>query len=391
MKIGYFVINYPYSNPIFNKKYFGNHICGGAPRAAYYLAKQMINRGNEVKIFTTSINSKNSTIKNVNNTIYRYGTIFKVMGTHLSYGQLIKPQKHRVDIAHGHFDIPPGPISAYLYSKRKNKPLIITYHGDWAVHGYFFRKIGVSFFNKFIVNKILDKADIIISPSLRYTNQSKFLYKHKNKTITIPNGINLSNYQINLSQRECREKLGLDIEKKIILYVGSLSPYKGTDILLRSMPRVLKEIHDAYLIYVGEGIMEKNLLTLARKLGISEKIYFPGFIGSSYEKALFYKSADIMVLPSFAEIFGIVNLEAMAAGIPIIASNVGGIPDVVKDGENGLIIPPHDVKSLEKSIIYLLTNNNVRERFVENGRKMVLDYSWELIAEKTEKIYEELL
>jgi len=84
-------------------------------------------------------------------------------------------------------------------------------------------------------------------------------------------------------------------------------------------------------------------------------------------------------------------LEAMACNVPIVASKIGCIPDVVKDGENGLLVPPRDSEALADAIIYLLKNKDIRERMGENGRKRVENYSWERIAEMTEKVYEEVL
>jgi glycosyltransferase involved in cell wall biosynthesis len=91
------------------------------------------------------------------------------------------------------------------------------------------------------------------------------------------------------------------------------------------------------------------------------------------------------------ESFGIVNLEAMASGLPIVASRIGGVPDVVKDGENGLLVPPRDHEALAAAIIYLLENGDVRKKIGENARKKVENYSWEKVAEKYEEVYEQII
>lgn len=392
MKIGYFATNFPYSDPIKNDKYFGEYVCGGSPRAAYYLAKEMAKRGHDVKVFTTSINSKNSVDNYGNITIYRFGTIFKHISSRISLRILYQPFKQEVDIVHGHFDIPPGPLAPYLYSRKKNVPLVITHHGDWIEnHGGFIRKISVSLFNTYLVGRFLAHAKAIISPSGSYIEKSRFLRKNKEKIVVIPNGINLKDYDILRSKEECRKELGLPIEKNIIISVGSLIPYKGPDVLLKAMPKVIKEIPDAMLLFVGKGEMEEELRLLSKKLGVDKHIKFAGFVGDSSKKVLFYKSADIFAFPSFSEIFGIVNLEAMACSTPIIASKVGGIPDVVIDGENGLLVPPRDSEALTDALIYLLENEDIREKMGKNGRRRVKGYSWERIADRTEKIYEEVV
>lgn len=392
MKIGYFATNFPYSDPIKNDEYFGEYVCGGSPRAAYYLAKEMAKRGHDVKVFTTSINSKNTVDNYGNVTIYRFGTIFKHISSHISMRILYQPLKQEVDIVHGHFDIPPGPLAPYLYSRKKNVPLVITHHGDWiGTHGGFIRKISVSLFNKYLVGRFLAQAKVIISPSGSYIEESRFLRKNKEKIVVIPNGINLKDYDVSLSKEECRKELGLPIEKNIIISVGSLIPYKGPDVLVNAMPKIIKEIPDATLLFVGKGEMEDELRLLSKKLGVDKHIKFAGFVGDSFKKALFYKSADIFAFPSLAECFPIVNLEAMASGVPIVASKIGGIPDAVKDGENGLLVPPKDSETLADAIIYLLENEDLREKMGSDGKKKAKDYSWETIAEDTEKVYEGLV
>ena len=120
--------------------------------------------------------------------------------------------------------------------------------------------------------------------------------------------------------------------------------------------------------------------------------YLLGFVEDE-KKPLYYKAADIFCLPSttMAESFGIVNLEAMAAGIPIVASDLGGIPDIVKHGENGLLAKPCNVQSLADALTYLLKNEDIRKNFGNKGREMVDNYSWDKIAKETEELYRSIL
>ena len=388
MKIGYFVTKFPYGQR------FDHYSYGGASLAAYYLAIEMAKRGHEIDVFTTSIDSKDSIEKYKNMTIYRYGTNFRVLTSNISFGMFRKPIKHDVDITHVHFDIPPGPLAGLGYAKRKNVPLIVTYHGDWVESfGGFIRRVGVAFHNKYQVDKLLSYADVIISPSEYYINESRFLRKYRDKIIGIPYGINLSDFEISYSKEECRKNLGLPLDKKILLYVGYLSPYKGPDVLVKAMPRIVKIVPNVELIFVGKGVMREELERLSKRLGVEKNVRFVGFIGDVTIKTLYYKAADVFCLPSTmsTESFGIVNLEAMACGTPIVASKIGGIPDVVRDGENGLLAPPMDPEALADVLIYLLENEDVREEMGKNGRKKVEDYSWEKYAEETEKVYKRVI
>ena len=138
--------------------------------------------------------------------------------------------------------------------------------------------------------------------------------------------------------------------------------------------------------------MREELVRLCKKLDVEKYVGFAGFIEESM-KPFYYRAADVFCLPSTmsAESFGIVNLEAMACSVPIVASKVGGVPDVVKDEENGLLVQPRDSEELADAIIYLLKNEDVREKIGKNGRKKVENYSWEKIAEETEKVYNEVI
>ena len=393
MRIGYFITNFPYSDSVKDKKNFNDYICGGSPSAAYYLAFNIAKRGHEISVFTTSVNSKDSVEKYENVTIYRYGTNFRVISSNISFGRFLKPIKHDVNVVHTHFDVPPGPLAGLRYAKRKNVPLVVTYHGDWVEsYGGLIRRMGVAFHNKYLVDKLLSYASIIISPSEYYIDGSKFLRKYRNKIVVIPNGINLHDFEIPYSKEECRKKLGLPLDKKILLFFGYLSPYKGPDVLVKAMPKIIRDVPDVELVFAGKGVMREELEMLSKVLGIEKNVRFVGFVDDDL-KALYYKAADIFCLPSTmsTESFGIVNLEAMACGVPIVASKIGGIPDVVKDGENGLLVQPRDSEVLADAIICLLENEDVRERMGKSGRERVKDYSWERIAEETEKVYEMVL
>ena len=138
--------------------------------------------------------------------------------------------------------------------------------------------------------------------------------------------------------------------------------------------------------------MQEELEKLSKKLNIEKNVKFSGFVDEDL-KPLYYKAADIFCLPStnMGESFGIVNLEAMACGIPIISSKLGGIPDIVKDMENGMLVKPGDPESLADALIFLLENDDIRKKMGNDGRKKVEEYSWMKIAEKTEGIYEKLI
>ena len=393
MNIGYFLAHFPYMNLLDDANYFRRYPHGGIEIVSHTLAIEMVKRKHKVNIFTTSINSKDSFEQLDGMDIHRYGTNFKIANANISFNLILKPPKYKVDIVHAHSPIPPSDIAVLRYVKKKKVPFVLTYHGDGQENmGSFIRNISVSFYNKHMLDRVLSRADVIISPSEYYIDESRFLGKYRDKIVVIPNGINIEDFDNPYSKEQCRDKLGLPIDKNIILFVGTLIPYKGPDVLLKVMQIIVKEVPDTELVFVGSGGLRLELEDLSKRLNVEKYVKFAGFVEESL-KSLYYKAADVFCLPSTmsTESFGIVNLEAMACGIPIVASKMGGIPDVVRDGENGLLVPPKDSDVLADAIIYLLENEDIREKMGKNGRKKAENYSWEKIAGETEKVYQGLI
>ena len=386
MRIGYFSTHFDYKNRLDNVDYTKRYHHSGIEVATYNLAIKMAQRGHEINVFTTSIDSKDSIERYENITIYRYGTKFKIAVSNISPNILLKPIRYQIDVVHAHIGNPIAALAGLRYSKRKNIPSIVTYHGDPVGGGGLIRGISIFFYEKYLINKFLSHAKVIISPSEYYVNESRFLGKYRDKIVVIPNGINIEDFDISYSKEECRERLGLPLDKNLILFFGVLIERKGVDILIKAMPKVIKNSPDTKLVIAGEGWFRKRLEKLSQTFGIENHVEFTGYIKEE-NKPLYYKATDLFVLPSLDECFGIVNLEAMACGTPIVASNVGGIPEIIKDKENGLLTPPKDPDALANAITYLLENEDVREKIGRNGRKKVEDYSWDEIAEETEKVY----
>lgn len=388
MELNYFITHFPYRDHFDDADYFTRYKRGGAEFVAYHLALEMAKK-NKVNVFTTSINSKNSVEDYDGVDVHRYGTKFRIDAGNMSFGLFTKPMSHDTDIVHAHFSTPPGEIAGARCAKKKNVPFVLTYHGDWQESfGGLIRRTALSVYNRYLLDKLLSRADVIISPSEHYIDESKFLGKYRDKIAVIPNGIEIGDFDIPLSKEECKMKLGLPPNKNMILFVGNLTPYKGPDVLVKAMPRIVEEIPDVELVFVGSGKMRADMGKLSKKLGVEKYVKFAGFVEERL-KPLYYRAADVFCLPSTmsTESFGIVNLEAMACSIPIVASDIGGVPDVIKDGENGLLVPPSDLGSLADAIIYLLENKDVRKNMGKNGRKKAENYSWKMIADETEKVY----
>lgn len=181
-----------------------------------------------------------------------------------------------------------------------------------------------------------------------------------------------------------------------ILAVGYLIERKGFEYLIKSMKYVLKEHENVKLIIVGSGPLEQNLKDLIKDLGLKKNVEILKNVPDNGLLNL-YNSSDIFVLPSVVdsqgntEGLGVVLLEAMACKLPVIGSDVGGIPDIIQDGETGLLAPEKDVNGLSTSITTLIEDEDLRERIALRGYDNVREkFSWEKVAENYLRVYKDI-
>jgi len=386
MRIGYFITHYPY------EKHYDNYFCGGMEVAASSLAVNMANKGHEISIFTTSFDSNDSVEKHENMKIYRYGANFRIGQANMSFALLRKPLAYDIDIVHAHAGNPPAPIAALRYARNKKKPLVVTYHMDAQTSwGGIIRRTSVFFYNKFLLNYVLSNSKSIISPSKNFLDSSIFLANHKNKVSVIPNGIDTDTFIVPYSKAECRKKLGFLDKEYIILFIGSLSPHKSPDVLLRTMPALKQKMPNIRLIIVGEGVLKNQLKITSKELCVENEVNFVDYVDNQQRKAMLYKSSDVFVLPSTQESFGIVILEAMASGIPVIATAIGGITNLIQDGQTGLLVPVQNPEILAVTIEKLLRNCELRQKLSKEGRLKANEYAWPKIADQTEVLYRKVI
>jgi glycosyltransferase involved in cell wall biosynthesis len=390
MKIGYFLTIFPYPESFQDPESHRSYPVGGAEIAAYNLAHNMARLGHEVTVFATSVDSRSSVEESNGIKVCRYRKSFSIEKAFFSSEEYLKSVKHDVDIVHLHFTTPPGNLAGWYYAKVKKKPLVITYHGDAIPsYGRLIRRVALNFFDRFIDDRILSRAKFIISPSEYYINESRFLPRYRKKVITIPNGINPQELEVPYPREECRKELSLSVEDRVILFVGALISYKSPDLLIASLPLVIKKVPEAKLVLVGDGPMRQDLERLAAELNISDRIILTGPVVGN-RKSLYYKASDIFALPSTlnTEVFPLVLLEASAASLPMVVSSLNTFRCLIEDKFNGVITRTGDIDSLAEAIITLLSQPALMKQMGDNACKKVQDYSWEKIARLTESVYE---
>lgn len=187
------------------------------------------------------------------------------------------------------------------------------------------------------------------------------------KINVIPNGINLTNFNGVDRDYDFRRQYAMDNEK-IILYVGRLVYEKGVQHLISAMPKILENYHDAKLIIAGKGGMLDELKGQAEAMGLSNKVYFTGYLNSKQVQKM-YKCADVAVFPSTYEHFGIVALEAMLAGVPTVVSDIGGLNEIVDHGVNGMKSYAGNSNSIADSVISLLYDKQLAANISKKANK----------------------
>jgi glycosyltransferase involved in cell wall biosynthesis len=203
----------------------------------------------------------------------------------------------------------------------------------------------------------------------------------------IYNGVDLERYD---HQEPCctlRDEYGMEPGSQIVGVVARLEPEKGHPTLLEAWPAVLRAVPDAYLLVIGEGSQRDALEATARDLRIAHRVVFTG---RRDDVPAVTAALDVAVLPSYREAQGLSILEAMALSRPVVASNVGGIPEMIADGVTGLLVEPHDADGLARAITRLLTDHPLADTLARQAHDMVHDrFSIEYMVEAVQRIYEE--
>jgi glycosyltransferase involved in cell wall biosynthesis len=275
------------------------------------------------------------------------------------------------DIIHVH-----GRIAPFLLSFFKNNtPLVFTLHDDPPSReqpNYYAYKISYKLFQETAAKK----ASHIIVVHTRLKNDLTNLSIDPNKISVIPTGVDVDLF-----------KNGKTNPESSVIFVGSLTKRKGINYLLEAVSK----IDNIKLIIVGDGPEMGSLRLLANSLAISERVTFAGSV-APHGLPRYYSYASIFVLPSLREALPLSLLEAMSCGLPIIATNISGMSEVIKDGYNGFLVEPANVEQLKEKIKFLAENPELCREIGKNARKTVEEkYSWDVVAKKTLKVYEKVL
>jgi glycogen(starch) synthase len=239
-------------------------------------------------------------------------------------------------------------------------------------------------------NWLVHESWRVICCSQYMADQNKWAYGlPQNKLTVIPNGVDAAMYEKEFDKAEFRKKFALP-EEKIVLFVGRLVHEKGVQTLINAVPKILSSVNAKFVI-VGDGGMKETLMRQIQSMGLKHKTFFTGFIDEESLHKL-YRIADVCVVPSLYEPFGITALEAMAARTPLVASNTGGLSEIVEHDKTGTKVFAGNPNSVAWGVTSVLLDPNYANWIKGNAYNKVLEvYNWAKIADQTKQFYEKIV
>lgn len=209
------------------------------------------------------------------------------------------------------------------------------------------------------------------------------------KVRVVHNGIDFERVRLSSPEAPARIRAELDlIGRPVLLAAARMNPEKGYDHLLAALPRVLAQVPDLVLLIAGGGPLEPRYQALIAASGLERSVRFLGFRNDIPDVIA---ASDVLVLPSLSEAFGLVLAEALYLGVPVVASRVGGIPEIVDDGVDGLLVPPGDDAALARSLVQLFVDHEHRRRLGGAGREKIASrFGFREMVGAYERLYDEL-
>lgn len=374
-------------------------IVGGIARVVHDLSKRLIKDGHEVTVVTYKEgnvpdyeNDKGVNVYRVNNYMINPNNFIDWI-MQLNFNMLAKAteiinKEGPFDVIHAH-----DWLVAYAAKSLKDSfgiPIVSTIHATEAGRNSGIHDETQRYINDTEWMLTYESTEVIVNSNYMKNELQRLFGLPFEKINVVPNGVNLNLYSGVERDYEFRRKYAADNEK-IILFVGRLVYEKGIQNLIAAMPKVLNSYHDAKLIVAGKGGMMEELKQQVNAMGISNKVYFTGYLNSK-DVTKMYKCADVAVFPSTYEPFGIVALEGMLSGTPVVVSDIGGLNEIVEHRVNGMKSYAGNPNSLADSILSLLFDPALCASVAKKAKAKVKDnYNWAKIAQDTHFTYQKAI
>ena len=374
-------------------------IVGGIARVVHDLSKRLIKGGHDVTVVTYREgelpyyeNDKGVEVYRVDNYMITPNNFIDWI-MQLNFNLVAKAseliaKEGNFDVIHAHDWLVAN--AAKTLKHAYNIPLVSTIHATESGRNSGIHDETQRYINDTEWMLTYESTEVIVNSNFMKGHIQGLFGLPFDKINVIPNGINLTNFNGIERDYEFRRQYALDNEK-IILYMGRLVYEKGIQHLIAAMPKILDNYHDAKLIIAGKGGMIDELKAQVEYMGISNKVYFTGYLDAKQVQKM-YKCADVAVFPSTYEPFGIVALEAMLAGVPTVVSDVGGLNEIVEHGVTGMKSYAGNSNSIADSILTLLYDHALAANVAKNAKAKVKElYNWNKIAQDTYFTYQKAI
>ncbi|HLF13892.1 MAG TPA: glycosyltransferase family 4 protein, partial [Bacteroidota bacterium] len=386
-------------------------IIGGLEVHIWELAKHLALRGHDVHLFGTRTYRGN-----INPAFERCDgvSIHRVGGT-LAFGNyefyelchatiasriLDLHAVEAFDLVHGHCVYPSG-ISCRVANLLHGLPYVITSHGDEIMA--FGKNILYKRMRVWLTRNIFRHANRVIAVSNELRELSIGFGSPAERTIRMSNAIDPARFRPAEDRAALRRKLGLPVDGTIVLSLRRLSVKNGVQYLIDAAPVVIEKYPEAIFLLCGDGDFRRPLEERVALRGVGGNFRFLGSVPNE-SVTPYIQASDVAVFPSLAEATSIACLEVMACGVPVVASNVGGLPEIVRHGENGMLVefgisssvfqdpglPPSVVRALGDAIVSVLADSVLRRRLGASAADYVREnHSWEVYTDSILKLYRE--
>jgi len=375
--------------------FFPPHM-GGIEKVSYEQSKRLTESGYEIDVLTSKIRGQNERpAKRIRVFPYsnlslaeRIGVPYPVLSfkAYRKFVQVIK----NCDLVHAHGHVYMSSYLAGIVAKKYKKPFIVTQHNTFIDYQSILNML--EHLNDFTIGKsVLKHANRIITVSKETMKYVLRLGADKTKTSVIYNGVDID-YFHPVNKEESRKRLGLPKNRKIILSVRRLVYKNGLDTLIESAPLLTRDHPDILFVVAGKGPSRKLIEDRIKELKIDANIKLTGFVPDNL-LPLYYDAADYFVLPSASgEGLPLVLLEAMACGLPVIATTVGGTPEIIKHMKSGILVPPRNPEAMAEIMSKLLSEETLGPKIGEEARRIVENrYTWEKNLLQLQNIYKEFI
>ncbi len=384
-------------------------LSGGTGAYVYYLSRELMRNGYSISIVTGYDESRDIRVNGQLDVhflkVFKAPVVKSFMFAASSFRKLNSIEDTaNVDITHANLPLVPD----FAVPPRFGRTLIATVHSTWegeanAIRGEPYSRLNANekFLRSFtwflgvFERRMLERAKRIIAVSDFTRTELHHYYEHRydRKIRVVHNGVDIDKFKPPIDKRRVKLELGLNPDDIAILSVGRLYARKGLFTLIESIPAVVKRFRNAKFIVSGKGQSDemKKLIAHAERLKVRDSIVFKGYTPDKNLPKL-YQAADVFAFSTFYEHHPFAVLEALSSQLPVVTTNVGGIPETITQGKDGFMCQPFDPREFSERILFLLENPSAAAEMALQARKTVVErFDWRLVVQKVLKVYDEAL